>query len=1024
MAVCANCGAELPPRFRFCGTCGTPLPTTSEHEVRKLVTVLFCDLADSTAFGEQVDSELVRRVLRRYFAVLERVIVEHGGLVEKFIGDAVMAVFGLPVAHEDDALRAVKAAAEIRMRLPELASESGFELVFRTGINSGEVVAGSGHTLATGDAVNVAARLEQAASPGEILLGVETVRLLGNAVETELLPPLEVRGKTAPIEAHVFRALAMSSEETHSPFVGRERELTLLKDAFRRVVEERELQLVTLLGPAGIGKSRLACEFVESLGNQADVARGRCLSYGQALTYWPLVEALRPFGEDARPALEQLVAGGATSPQQLAWRVQQALDGASQRQPLLLLLEDLHWAEAGLLDLLDRVCELSHGAAILVLCVARPELLERRTNWGGGKLNATSLLLTPLSQEHSQSLLRYLQCPTAAEERALALGAGNPLFLEELSAFLAEAGKKGELPPRIQAVLQARLDLLPEPQRLLLATAAVEGTVFHRGALETLLSTQLQSELSNDLAALTRTLLIRPAPPEVENEEAFRFRHQLIRDTAYGLLPKAERGRLHRRLADWLECHSAKRAELAEIGAYHLEQAALAARALAAVEPALEARAATALAAAAERARLRTDLGAASSLWRRALALLDDRDPTVPELQLELASALTPLGEFEEAQHLLEQAEQRTSEASLLAAIRLARLQVRMWCDPAGIPAAIRQECARAIPLFEQRGQQRWLARAWHLRGWAEWLELQVEAASGALAQTATHARLAGDRALEMLTLSQRLVLRTGSRISYTAGAEEAERLALRFPGEPLIYVRQLAVFAAYHAGRVDEARVLADEALAAMRSAGYSIYAASCASVIGQYELLAGYPDEAERLIVGAMRELQQQAERGFLSGAELYLADVRIAQRRYLDALELADQAERDAGPDDRVALLKENTVRALARIGLGEIGEAKSAAEEAVAVAETTDALFLQGHAYRALAETLAAAEDFGEALAAAETADRLYSAVGHLLGKKRVLALAAEIRGAMAGATAPVRAAEADARGHRSLLQPNA
>jgi class 3 adenylate cyclase len=602
VANCGKCGAELPPRFRFCGSCGAPVEAAREREVRKVVTVLFCDASGSTALGERLDPELLRRVIRRYFEAIARVIVAHGGLVEKFAGDAVMAVFGLPQAYEDDALRAVKAAVEVRDRLPALAEETGFELAFRTGINSGEVVAGRGQTLATGDAVNVAARLEQAAQPGEILLGQEAVRLLGQAVEVEPLPPLELRGKGRPVEAFRFCSLAAAIELERSLFVGRERELALLWDAFRRSAEARELQLFTLLGPAGIGKSRLACEFGESLHGQAQVVDGRCLSYGQAITYRPLIEVLRALGEPAKLALERVVGGGATSAQELAWTVQRALEQAAEEQPLVVVLEDLHWAEPALLDLIDLVSDLSRGYPIVLLCLARPELLEEQSSWGGGKLNATSALLEPLSTHDCETLIAMRHpLDSAQRKRVVETAAGNPLFLEELTEFVAEGGD-GELPPRIHALLQARLDLLPEPERLVLACASIDGTVFHRGRLQTLVPSDLSPQLPTYLAALIRKELIRPAPGEFNGEDGFRFRHQLIRDTAYGAIPKRERARLHERFADWLEEHSDARGELEEIGAYHLERAALANRELGSRDPLLDERAASALAAAAERA--------------------------------------------------------------------------------------------------------------------------------------------------------------------------------------------------------------------------------------------------------------------------------------------------------------------------------------------------------------------------------------------------------------------------------------
>jgi len=973
-----------------------------EREVRKLVTVFFCDASGSTALGEQLDPELLRRVIRRYFEAIEQVIVAHGGLVEKFAGDAVMAVFGLPQAHEDDALRAVKAAAEVHERLPALAEETGFELAFRTGINSGEVVAGSGQTLATGDAVNLAARLEQAAKPGEILLGEETARLLGPAVEAEPLTPLQLRGKARPVKAFRFRSLAAGSEREHSLFVGRERELALLREGFRRACEERELHLFTLLGPAGIGKSRLAAEFAESLHGQAQVARGRCLSYGQAITYWPLVELLPALGEPAEAALERVVLGGATSPQELAWTVQRALEEAAAEQPLLVVLEDLHWAEPALLDLLDLISDLSRGYPILLLCLARPELLEERPGWAGGKLNAASVLLEPLSAQDCDRLITLRRpLDPGQRKRVVERAAGNPLFLEELTEFVAEGGD-GELPPRIHVLLQARLDRLPEPERLVLACAAIEGTVFHRGRLQTLVPADLGPQLPTHLAALTRKLLIRPARAELEGEDVFHFRHQLIRDTAYGAIPKGERARLHERFADWLNEHAGERSELEEIDAYHLEQAALAKLELGTRDPALDARAASALAVAGERADLRADLRAAASFWRRALFLLDSDDARAPEVELELALALTPLGKFDEAKQLLEQADQRAADPCVQAAVRLVRLLARLVYAPDGVPAAIRRACTDAIPLFEQAGDHRRLARAWYARGEAEWVELQVQAATEAYANAAAHARLAGDRALEALALAYRTHRLALTRIPYGSAAREAERLTARFPGEPAIQalLGMCRAYAAFHDRRREQARTLAAEALDRMRRAGYTLVAAIITVFIGRLEQLGGDVDQAEHLALAGIRELEKHNASAYLSRTKPVLAAIRVAQGRYSDALELADEAERLGGPNDRITLIGANTARACAQANLGWIEEAKAAATTAVAIADTTDSIQHRADAHYALAETLAAAEEFPVALAAAEEADRLYTTLERTLQRQQVTALVEQIESAIA------------------------
>jgi DNA-binding SARP family transcriptional activator len=976
-----------------------------EREVRKVVTALFCDLSGETGFGERLDPELRLRVLDPHLEEVGRVVAEHGGVVEKFGGDALLAVFGLPRAHEDDALRAARAAADIRHLLPALDEETGFEPGFRIGIDTGEVVAGGAPTLATGDPVTAAQRLARVAERGEILLGAETVRLLGSLVEAEPLEPLPLQGRAEPAQRFRFRGMAAPAEPERSLFVGRERELALLQDALRRSVEGRELHLFTLLGPAGIGKSRLAAEFVDSLEAPTQLARGRCLSYGQALTYWPLVEMLRELGEPVQSALERVVEGGATSPQELAWTVQRALEQVAEERPLVVVLEDLHWAEPALLDLLDGVTELSRGAPILLLCLARPELLDARPGWGGGRLNATSVLLEPLSSADCE-LLSALARPLEPEQRQRVVerAAGNPLFVEELTHFLAEGGDDRQLPPRIHALLQARLDLLAEPERLMLACAAVEGTVFHRGSLEVLLSEGLRPELSLQLAALTRKELVRPAPADVEGEEGFHFRHQLIRDAAYAAIPKGERGPLHERFAEWLEKRSGEREELAEIRAYHLEQAALYGRELNAGEPELEARAASALAVAGGRARRRTDLGAAADLWRRALALLDEEDARAPELTLDLALALPWLGQLAEAEQLLERAASQTADPSVAAAARLTGLLARLRGAPEGVPAAIRRECAEAIPLFEQASDHRRLALAWYALGQAELAELQVQAAAQAWANAVTQAQLAGDRAFEIFVRNESTERAAIERTPWADAVRKLERVAAEFPREPALDVtlKVCRAAAAYHAGRREQARPLAREALDGARRIGLTLYAAIHSVACGWLEMLGGDLVEGERLALSGIGELRELGERNWLGWALTWLAEIRIAQGRYTEALELAGEAVQRS-PHDRKTLIGASCARACAHVRLGAIEHAQAAAAEAVALAETTDSLWARADAQYALAETLAAADELPAALAAAGEARRLYATLELGLLAQRAGALVEQIEGRMARPT---------------------
>ena len=569
MAVCGTCGRESPDDFGFCPTCGAALPGgTTAREVRKVVTVLFCDLTGSTAIGDRTDPEALRAMMRRYYETARAVLERHGGTVEKFVGDAVMAVFGIPVATENDALRAVRAAVELRDTVHALGLEA------RIGVNTGDVVAGEGDTLVTGDAVNVAARLEQAAGAGEVLMGAATLSLVRDAVTSERMQ-LAVKGKPGEVAAHRLISLDVTAagvaRRLDRPMVGRQRERERLEADFADAVESRTCRLFTLIGPAGVGKSRLVAEFLSGIGETATVARGRALSYGEGITYWPLVEMLIQLGLEPEAAIRSSAADT-----QLATRA--LFEAAAEERPLVLVLDDLQWAEAPMLDLVEHIADWSREAPIFLLCIARPELLDVRPGWGGGKLNATSILLEPLGEADAvalaDELLGGLELDADTRARILAIAEGNPLFLEEMAALAREADGVVQVPPTIQALLQARLDTLNDAERSVIERGSVEGKVFHRGAVTALVSAPDREEVGGQLLALVRKELVRPDRSEIPGEDAFRFRHLLIRDTAYDSLPKAVRADLHERFAEWLDAHG-DLLEQDELVGYHLEQAAM-----------------------------------------------------------------------------------------------------------------------------------------------------------------------------------------------------------------------------------------------------------------------------------------------------------------------------------------------------------------------------------------------------------------------------------------------------------------
>ncbi len=603
-------------------------------EERKLVSLLFADVVDSTVLGAQHDPELVRSVMVRYFARMKEIAETHGGTVEKFIGDAVMVVFGVPRLHEDDAERAVRAALAMRDAVAELNRGLRIALALRIGVNSGEVVAGVGDDrqfLVTGDAVNVAARLQQGADPDEVVVGARTERLTRDAIEYEPREPITAKGKTAPVPA--FRALrartAVPESHRDTPaLVGREWELRQLLDAFARASDERAGYLVTIVGNAGVGKSRLVAEVLARLAQRADVRilKGRCLPYGAGITYWPLMDVLREdagikpsddraaaltkLGErlaqlvssdrlqaiQARIALvlslESADAALPTVPPariavELSWGVRQYLEAIAARGPLVVVIDDLQWADPTALDVLAQLTDRSSAVPLLLICIARPELLERYASWSAGRADASLLMLEPLDESDTRTLLSRLvgvaDLPPLVGSWVVERSAGNPLFCEEFVRMLIEAHEleladgqwraKGSaadlaLPETIQSIVAARIDGLQPAEKTALQQASIIGERF---ALDELLV------LGGELGAAPEALLRKGffiADRDDPSGRSLRFKHILIRDAAYAGLTKAERAELHEHFADFQAQTAADRLiEYEEIIGYHLEQA-------------------------------------------------------------------------------------------------------------------------------------------------------------------------------------------------------------------------------------------------------------------------------------------------------------------------------------------------------------------------------------------------------------------------------------------------------------------
>ena len=699
MPACPTCGFESERAFRFCPQCGGALAAGApSREQRKTVTVLFCDLTGSTALGETLDPERLRALLARYFERMQAIVKRHGGSVEKFIGDAVMAVFGVPVLHEDDALRAVRAAIEMQDALPELGLQA------RIGVMTGEVVTGTAERLATGDAVNVAARLEQAAQPGEVLIGKPTLALVRDAAEVVPVQRLELKGKAEPVPAYRLLRVRDTPERRHEArFVGRQRELASVRDALERVQAEQRCELVTILGGAGVGKSRLVAEVLASV--EATVVRGRCLPYGEGITYWPVVEVLkqlnvRPPDQAAALAIRALLgeSQAVTSAEEIAWAFRKTLEHAAAGQPLVVVVDDIQWGEETLLDLIEHVALLSSDASILLLCMARPELSERRPTW------PVTLRLEPLDDEHVDALIPE-RIPSELRDKIARAAGGNPLFIEEMLAMAGDAKGEVIVPPTMQALLAARLDQLDTAERSVLERGAIEGEVFHRGAVQALGPEETQ--VTPRLAALVRKELIRPDTPLLAIEDGFRFRHLLIRDAAYDALPKATRADLHERFASWLEQHGTELVELDELLGYHLEQACRYRNELGFTpDDKVMAAGRRRLTAAGLRANLRQDYGAAVSLLERAATLVPPGEVDLA-LETELGQALLWIGRGDDALRRADSLAERASAAGNRLGELCGRIQagvLRLTVEPEGSAEKLSALVEQALPVFQAAG--------------------------------------------------------------------------------------------------------------------------------------------------------------------------------------------------------------------------------------------------------------------------------------------------------------------------------
>ena len=1044
MRRCPRCGEENPDRFRLCGFCGQQLapPDAAAPEVRKTVSIVFCDLKGSTALGERLDSEALRELLGRYFEIMRAILERHGGTVEKYIGDAIMAVFGIPRLHEDDALRAVRAAAEMRTALAELNAELerrwGARLANRTGVNTGEVVAGDvslGQRLVTGDAVNVAARLEQAAPESDVLIGHSTYRLVRDAVEVVEVEPLTLKGKSEPVPA--YRLISVRSGEwfernLEAPLVGRAGELTVLLSAFGRAVEERRIAAATVVAHAGMGKTRLSQEFTHRIGPDVLVLRGRCLSYGEGMTFWPLAEMIAQAsgasGTDpaatAQEKLRALVSDAEVADrlssvvglsdrvfplQETHWASRRFVEILAERTPLLLVFDDIHWAEPTLLDLIENIIASTSSARAFVLCMARHELFDEHPRFLASRPNATRIDLARLTNADSaaiiDNLLEHAALPESVRERVIANAEGNPLYVEQTLSMLLDDGvlsrdDKGgwrtdpmkaatvEIPPTVTALIGARVDRLGHEERGVMETGSIAGLTFYEDAVAELRPSSTREELATQLASLGGKDLIRDEPSNVPNVRAFRFAHALIREATYGRLLRRVRADLHERFARWLErVTRARPLEYEELVGYHLEQATVS---LEGLGPAtdhsrgLAIDASTRLASAGARASARGDMPASANLLQRAMALREASDRVRLELAADLTDARREMGDFKEAAAVIASAlEAAPSDAEdLRASLRLAQLLVERSMGIAGWVETARRESERAAEIFERTKDHAGLARAYRILATIHGLACRYAEALRASERAVDEARLCGDTRQETRTLPNLALCALFGPEPVESAIALCDQLALRTPDDrrSLSGVRYARAQLYAMRGDFEQARADYREARRTLDDLGDRRLAAFTALFAGRVELLAGEPVAAEEALRPPYEALHAAGERNFVPTAAAILAEAVYQQDRSDEALELSRVSEALASPSDVESQYRWRSIRAKVMAQHGDIDGAMSLIDAARALVESTDAPAMQADVLMDLATVREFAGDSDGAAAAWARAFELYHAKG--------------------------------------------
>lgn len=1033
--TCPSCGTELIEGARFCDSCGSPVGIEPAAEpvvaARKVVTVLFADMTGSTALEEQLDAERVRALVDRFYATLRAEVEKRGGRVVKFTGDGLMAAFGVPEVHEDDALRAIEAATAMCSACTDLAAQVGFPSVsLKVGVNTGEVVVIEDDDDVVGDAVNVASRLEGAAAAGEVLVGEETWRLTRSISRYEPIEPLALKGKSEPVPA--YRLLGISdglADTLAAPFIGREHELDVLLAAFDEAVASNAARLVTVIGSPGLGKTRLTREFGERVAGRAVVRETRCDP--TSATFAPIAEALReaneipeaadeeevltalldhiPEEEPERERMATLAAailgvGHPGSTEETFWALRRMIETAAARDlPRVLVLEDLHWAEPLLLDLVEHLAEWIREGPVLLIGTARPELRDQRPSLVEGGRPYAVLALEGLDEVATEKLAVGLlgteEVPGDLLAKIPESTEGNPLFVREFVRMLVDDGvlqrtSSGwdvsvdvdaiEVPPTIQSLLAARVDRLRSDERTVIELAAVIGKEFYRGALDELAPPTVRDQIESALESLRRKELVEPAGTYWIDEPVYRFHHVLIRDAAYRRLLKETRADVHERMADWLERKtSGVLGEHEELIGFHLEQAHEYKRQLGSSDDALGGRAAALLGEAAQRALDRDDLTAAASLSGRALMRLPGDVSERSTLLVIRCEALLSMGDVSSGGDAVRELEELADTPRLQAWAACFAGQLASLIAPERLQEIEKRVSAAAVELAEL-GDPAGAAKAHTVHGSTLARLGRFAECESALDAALTAAREANDRRRITAVLgSAPLAALWGPNPVSRAGGRcldlvRLSRITTGSPGVEVTSTRCQAVLEAFR-GRADAARRMLRGARRTLTELGLKHELLETEQFAGIVELVAGdaaaavsHLEEAHDgfRFVGVDVSAAQTA--ALLARAHLRLGELEEAET-------LANESE-ELGGQDLKASIAWRAVRAELLAQRGEFEKARLLAESAVELASRTDALIDHGDACSALAAVCAAAGDAAAARSASERAFALYERKG--------------------------------------------